>query len=171
MSCFISWFYIKPQQSPWGRWCRMSCFISWFYIKPQLARNCEKSLPVASYLDSTSNHNYLLKSYIINYVASYLDSTSNHNTVADRWSIVWLLHILILHQTTTQRLVNDLVLCCFISWFYIKPQPSSAGTTLPLVASYLDSTSNHNFLPHILIVNLVASYLDSTSNHNRRKGN
>ena len=56
---------------------------------------------VASYLDSTSNHNEFCVNLIFEEVASYLDSTSNHNfNYCIRFSFL-LLHILILHQTTT----------------------------------------------------------------------
>ena len=166
-SCFIFWFYIKPQPCAPSAWVRWGCFIFWFYIKPQPVRTEQCLRSVASYFDSTSNHNFLSHSYRTSYVASYFDSTSNHNTsmrccirpeVASYFdstsnhnvstysvSLNGLLHILILHQTTTfwfviinfKLLLHILILhqtttctfemgalsCCFIFWFYIKPQP------------------------------------------------
>ena len=76
-------------------------FIFWFYIKPQLFRS----------------------DIVTDLVASYFDSTSNHNRNAVWQSVPQLLHILILHQTTTCPHSDSTTLSCFISWFYIKPQP------------------------------------------------
>ena len=59
--CFISWFYIKPQQPPLPVLRQWGCFISWFYIKPQRAAFSSTSKTVALYLDSTSNHNALCR--------------------------------------------------------------------------------------------------------------
>ena len=39
-SCFISWFYIKPQLRTVHFWAVQCCFISWFYIKPQHSTCC-----------------------------------------------------------------------------------------------------------------------------------
>ena len=77
-----------------------------------------------------------------------------------------LLYILILHQTTTILKIYNIWFCCFISWFYIKPQLQRCYCSTSRVALYLDSTSNHNYpiLNHSLY--MVALYLDSTSNHN-----
>ena len=121
-----------------------SCFIFWFYIKPQLQTLRKARIIVASYFDSTSNHNTSLYSAILGTVASYFDSTSNHNKADDGLLHFQLLHILILHQTTTSQgvdgcktlLLHILILhqtttllwlliilpSCFIFWFYIKPQ-------------------------------------------------
>ena len=101
--CFISWFYIKPQLSSEKLYYQLCCFISWFYIKPQ---------------HSCGSLKYCL-------VASYLDSTSNHNSAFGQWPCSLLLHILILHQTTTILRWNNFAISCFISWFYIKPQLST----------------------------------------------
>ena len=60
-----------------------------------------------------------------------------------------LLYILILHQTTTFRCRKYLPLCCFISWFYIKPQQRRRQKCYIRVALYLDSTSNHNYSTRI----------------------
>ena len=125
MSCFIFWFYIKPQlclivEAPFH-----CCFIFWFYIKPQPIVLAFPAGTVASYFDSTSNHNYkfdivggrTVASYfdstsnhnctemasLLVIVASYFDSTSNHNCFVINFTITLLLHILILHQTTTKQ--------------------------------------------------------------------
>ena len=56
--------------------------------------------------------------------------------------------------------------CCFISWFYIKPQQIVHEFSVLVVALYLDSTSNHNWRRWPTVYRCVALYLDSTSNHN-----
>ena len=103
-------------------WHYQSCFIFWFYIKPQLLSPISLHLRVASYFDSTSNHN----------------SPSARNRTAR------LLHILILHQTTTGCRSAACSWSCFIFWFYIKPQLHLSVLRHSGVASYFDSTSNHN---------------------------
>ena len=166
--CFIFWFYIKPQRSSLQSIGVSSCFIFWFYIKPQhFLVDCKRKT-----------------------VASYFDSTSNHNSISATLSIAKLLHILILHQTTTfDALVSFTYSCfifwfyikpqhnaevaatperCFIFWFYIKPQLPCRWSTSNSVASYFDSTSNHNKTALLIERNKVASYFDSTSNHNHR---
>ena len=80
-----------------------------------------------------------------------------------------LLHILILHQTTTSVSVVSSCPCCFIFWFYIKPQRLTLNTLQHHVASYFDSTSNHNMFVSCEECAAVASYFDSTSNHNQFK--
>ena len=94
----------------------------------------------------------------------------------------------ILHQTTTLRFREAYQLCCILSKFYIKPQPSwfcrrvfrvvsyrnstsnhnkiDIGIKLLAVVSYRNSTSNHNFCGDRLVLQLVVSYRNSTSNHN-----
>ena len=165
-SCFISWFYIKPQLNSvdWKR--RTSCFISWFYIKPQHG----------TFVTSSWSGCFISWFYIkpqqacrvrqLHQVASYLDSTSNHNCSRSTIKHEGLLHILILHQTTTPFKGKRLLYGCFISWFYIKPQHLYHSVAKHCVASYLDSTSNHNKLQLYSFYGKVASYLDSTSNHN-----
>ena len=122
MRCFISWFYIKPQHTLYHLLQLCSCFISWFYIKPQLGLPVHRICEVASYLDSTSNHNppwlwspwcLLLHILILHQTTTLMLWMANFGQ---------LLHILILHQTTTSRWK---AIACW-------------------VASYLDSTSNHN---------------------------
>ena len=145
-SCFISWFYIKPQ--PFCYYISRNQVASYLdstsnhnegvsfltteivasYLDSTSNHNCFSILlqvrVVASYLDSTSNHNNTRRSTLDKIVASYFDSTSNHNNrlhTPHNWQ---LLHILILHQTTTWSLPTNLRQCCFIFWFYIKPQPT-----------------------------------------------
>ena len=60
-------------------------------------------MTVASYFDSTSNHNNIVINHQKSNVASYFDSTSNHNILPFAFFISKLLHILILHQTTTKH--------------------------------------------------------------------
>ena len=48
-----------------------------------------------------------------------------------------------------------MLLCCFLSRIYIKPQPKSFAEFAVIVVSYLVSTSNHN----ILLVNVSSSWL------------
>ena len=120
------------------------CFISWFYIKPQLIRCL----------------------YITQRVVSYLDSTSNHNCCNLCFNGIRLFHILILHQTTTRWARSWCHHRCFISWFYIKPQPRNSS--LPIWISCFISW--FYIKPQRTEVsrkkNEVVSYLDSTSNHN-----
>ena len=146
-----------------------SCFIFWFYIKPQPVHIRGKEIRVASYFDSTSNHN--LGTYPF-------------------W-IQLLLHILILHQTTTWRLPIPWQESFFIFWFYIKPQPthpSPAGRwgcfifwfyIKPQQTVYPWAILTSCFIfwfyikpQHIAIRSVsywVASYFDSTSNHNGQR--
>ena len=125
---------------------------------------------VASYFDSTSNHNLVKRSCTLVLVASYFDSTSNHNMVRPKRYRKGLLHILILHQTTTFRMTMLAYKRCFIFWFYIKPQLQAHILLVCLVASYFDSTSNHNRRYRHRFWGVVASYFDSTSNHNSSSG-
>ena len=101
-SCILSKFYIKPQlqaELPEG-WAR--CILSKFYIKPQLLI-AQSSLPN---------------------VVSYRNSTSNHNVGFFLFDDFWLYLIEILHQTTTAHPGFTSKVCCILSKFYIKPQPS-----------------------------------------------
>ena len=77
----LLYILILHQTTTGGNSCTMdsSCFISWFYIKPQLLNQNQWNIWVALYLDSTSNHNYAVVVNKDGSVALYLDSTSNHN--------------------------------------------------------------------------------------------
>ena len=122
----------------------------------------------ASYLISASNHNERHTPNHTQGIASYLISTSNHNyhldvhsstrlllisflhqttTMRIRWWISWLLLLIsFLHQTTTIVIYGITLINCFLSHFYIKPQPEMNDALRLLIASYLISTSNHNFI-------------------------
>ncbi len=78
-----------------------SCFISRFYIKPQQAVDNMKSNEVVLYLVSTSNHNFNVTQGIRRIVVLYLVSTSNHNTHHYDAKVPGLFYISFLHQTTT----------------------------------------------------------------------
>ena len=164
--CFISWFYIKPQQTNDTCSNGICCFISWFYIKPQPASVVGENGGVVSYLDSTSNHNDKLLEVTQRALFHILILHQTTTVYSSRKSCPLLFHILILHQTTTTQPITLRPMCCFISWFYIKPQHITHRTFRALVVSYLDSTSNHNLFPVNPVTGNVVSYLDSTSNHN-----
>ena len=77
-----------------------------------------------------------------------------------------LLYILILHQTTTRPRYLCTIKCCFISWFYIKPQRNALWDfqTVSCFISWFYIKPQHIKCPCKMCV--VALYLDSTSNHN-----
>ena len=81
-------------------------------------------------------------------------------------SYLILLLISFLHQTTTVGFFVGIVSYCFLSHFYIKPQPVRIGIRGGIIASYLISTSNHNGFRVQYYGAVIASYLISTSNHN-----
>ena len=81
-SCILSKFYIKPQPSPLPFCLPQRCILSKFYIKPQPSRRLVAMLPVVSYRNSTSNHNFLVSHPMAVIVVSYRNSTSNHNFLA-----------------------------------------------------------------------------------------
>ena len=55
---------------------------------------------------------------------------------------------------------------CYISCFYIKPQPFTEEDKVALVATFLVSTSNRNRLKLPMAAKRVATFLVSTSNRN-----
>ena len=120
--CFLSHFYIKPQLSQFPYPFTDDCFLSHFYIKPQP----ERRFPLLSA------------------IASYLISTSNHNLPKRYHRCSGLLLISFLHQTTTRCWCSSARPYCFLSHFYIKPQPTRYIPVIEHIASYLISTSNHN---------------------------
>ena len=146
------------------------------------------SIIVVSYRNSTSNHNCSFRLLIAMSVVSYRNSTSNHNVCQSTHIIALLYLIEILHQTTTVAIVIGLkrllylieilhqtttcirceltLLSCILSKFYIKPQLRRQRSDFCCVVSYRNSTSNHNKLPIIMIIDGVVSYRNSTSNHN-----
>ena len=80
---------------------RCGCILSKFYIKPQLFGKDSNDRTVVSYRNSTSNHNYYLRSALCRRVVSYRNSTSNHNFNKNLTFDEMLYLIEILHQTTT----------------------------------------------------------------------
>ena len=103
--------------------CMIHCFLSHFYIKPQLSLVRQPLQRIASYLISTSNHNKGYITVCLAAIASYLISTSNHNWCIGCSSRSGLLLISFLHQTTTPAMFTFSSSDCFLSHFYIKPQP------------------------------------------------
>ena len=103
-----------------------------------------KYLLVVLYLTSTSNHNLQVLERQLAKVVLYLTSTSNHNTAAQINFTNALCYILLLHQTTTTSYCLKILICCVISYFYIKPQPRTKHKIFLQVVLYLTSTSNHN---------------------------
>ena len=102
------------------------------------------NLLVVLYLSSTSNHNIFTVIFSPRLVVLYLSSTSNHNIAELASQTSRLCYIFLLHQTTTASLFSRTILCCVISFFYIKPQRAYAPLSLCYVVLYLSSTSNHN---------------------------
>ena len=122
MSCYLSWFYIKPQLTVSASGNKVSCYLSWFYIKPQPQPGVAEECLVVIYLDSTSNHNPTVSRKSAMELLSILIL---HQTTTKllRFRPPWpLLSILILHQTTTAESLICTADCCYLSWFYIKPQ-------------------------------------------------
>ena len=189
------------------------CFLSHFYIKPQQAAHGARRRKIASYLISTSNHNAgvrlhgraCIASYLIStsnhncgdcrrispQIASYLISTSNHNPVASELTGAELLLISFLHQTTTQKIqmiaVQALLLISFLHQTTTTARLSPTASELLLI-SFLHQTTTYIlytiqfldcFLSHFYIKpqrhslsaseRWIASYLISTSNHNLPK--
>ena len=99
---------------------------------------------VATFLVSTSNRNLLVDISMIVTVATFLVSTSNRNYALSKPMAVMLLHFLFLHQTATQKSELSFVDSCYISCFYIKPQPNNSTPRDAFVATFLVSTSNRN---------------------------
>ena len=121
---------------------------------------------IASYLISTSNHNWKLS--LIDELALLLISFLHQTTTKTmRCSVTTgLLLFSFLHQTTTLYVLFKFRIHCFLSHFYIKPQRAWRSCSFCCIASYLISTSNHNNKFSVNMVRSIASYLISTSNHN-----
>ena len=92
-----------------GSRINIHCFLSHFYIKPQLEKCFRGASYIASYLISTSNHNYQ-RCFSIRYT---------------------LLLISFLHQTTTWLVCHLIISDCFLSHFYIKPQLTTFAFIMP----------------------------------------
>ena len=86
---------------------RLSCIISSFYIKPQRVPFCNILVHVVLYLHSTSNHNSV---QFLNYVHLLYYIFILHQTTTQNVLNVFsseLYYIFILHQTTTLELGED----------------------------------------------------------------
>ena len=55
---------------------------------------------------------------------------------------------------------------CFSFQFYIKPQHLARGSSIRIVVSHSNSTSNHNRWAPVVYTSCVVSHSNSTSNHN-----
>ena len=99
------------------------CFLSHFYIKPQLSAVPAADDSIASYLISTSNHNHPVLRHAT--AALLLISFLHQTTTFYLYIIIFNLLLLIsfLHQTTTKFVAWTSPFNCFLSHFYIKPQP------------------------------------------------
>ena len=80
LRCFISWFYIKPQLIVILLTKLLSCFISWFYIKPQPYGGGRRE-------DTCC------------FISWFYIKPQRYGACG--FLPLWLLYILILHQTTT----------------------------------------------------------------------
>ena len=100
IGCSSFQFYIKPQRNQLNSYPLTSCSSFQFYIKPQL---------------SSYQNGY-------KYVVPHSNSTSNHNDYEHYDYPEGLFLIPILHQTTTCRRGNLLIMRCSSFQFYIKPQ-------------------------------------------------
>ena len=76
------------------------------------------------------------------YLIEILHQTTTPLLLCSALPVLYLIEIL--HQTTTQSHRGPPGLCCILSKFYIKPQPSCEHSARPMVVSYRNSTSNHN---------------------------
>ena len=120
---FLSFFYIKPQQLAGTK---IQDYVALYLFSTSNHNAPPVSAPppgVALYLFSTSNHNMFAKIANTTNVALYLFSTSNHNSDTATRHLPSLLYIFFLHQTTTCSWHGCPSPSCFISFFYIKPQP------------------------------------------------
>ena len=104
---------------PWG-W--PSSVTPFFYIKPQRGDKTTIQPKVVLYRFSTSNHNHGVPNSIF-FVLYYIVS---------------------LHQTTTIGFTSAAILCCIISFLYIKPQLQECHEYWRFVVLYRFSTSNHS---------------------------
>ena len=102
MSCFLSYFIIKPQLQLEGYTSDSSCFLSYFIIKPQLRSILQCRIEVVSYLISSSNH--------------------NRSSIPRNGALrCFLSYFIIKPQRLSVAKVKRY--SCFLSYFIIKPQP------------------------------------------------
>ena len=142
--CILLKFYIKPQPSRHRGISVQSCILSKFHIKPQQNIKAIVMCYVVSYRNSTSNHNWLVvrRRPCVLYLIEILHQTTTcdrHIRVSHELYLIEILHqtttgvqhrrganrlylIEILHQTTTGYNIVEIIACCILSKFYIKPQ-------------------------------------------------
>ena len=114
ISCILSKFYIKPQHFDLEKRINYSCILSKFYIKPQLRRQSSSLLPVVSYRNSTSNHNFetLHLDALALYLIEILHQTTTEPPTPHRRRMLYLIEIL--HQTTTMFSITQFVLLLYL---------------------------------------------------------
>ena len=141
------------------------CFLSHFYIKPQQPFHIMPMNSIASYLISTSNHNHCRASGIC--VALLLISFLHQTTTTYSFLLLsfycFLSHFYIKPQLSSNP-TSELEYC-FLSHFYIKPQPQVLAHFGVKIASYLISTSNHNLQSSQSVrgILLLISFLHQTT--------
>ena len=153
--------------SPPQKGISISCILSKFYIKPQQSSYCLVSFEVVSYRNSTSNHNNSSSQMVM--IRLYLIEILHQTTtsVITGSLTFWLYLIEILHQTTTANHSSFATLSLYL--IEILHQTTTGIVCLMdalKVVSYRNSTSNHNKSMPRNFRGLVVSYRNSTSNHN-----
>ena len=136
---------------PWG-W--PSSVTPFFYIKPQRGDKTTIQPKVVLYRFSTSNHNTPTLTQVSNYVVLYRFSTSNHNNLRSSSSNLWLYYIVSLHQTTTEREFETIML----SLYYIvslhqttTPSTIRLNTTLLYYIVSLHQTTTWSCLMRLIM--------------------
>ena len=144
----------------------LGCILSKFYIKPQLVGSVRIFVVVVSYRNSTSNHN--IRGGMSRAARLYLIEILHQTTTVSSFNLaaLWLYLIEILHQTTTGEQAREVIQCCILSKFYIKPQQLllKKETLLSCILSkfYIKPQLAFAFFFQFIVV----SYRNSTSNHN-----
>ena len=144
VSCFLSYFIIKPQLCCCWLYSKVCCFLSYFIIKPQLKSQQEHQRACCFLSYFIIKPQRILVYQAPQRVVSYLISSSNHNIADTMQTLFELFLILFHHQTTTALAMLCTWLSCFLSYFIIKPQLWSLSAMSSNVVSYLISSSNHN---------------------------
>ena len=115
----------------------------------------------------TSNHNFASEECYTLYVVYLLIPTSNHNlqTSVEHTRLLYIFWFL--HQTTTQILLDKVMVRCISFDSYIKPQLYYVVSSHVNVVYLLIPTSNHNSCTSSNDLVRVVYLLIPTSNHNR----
>ena len=150
--CIKLYYIVSLHQTTTNKECKCffkGCIISFLYIKPQ--HNVYEAVVswVVLYRFSTLNHNLTIPSSLVEIVVLYRFSTSNHNRYYTIIIHRMLYYIVSLHQTTTIWQKIKWLLCCIISFLYIKPQQCHYLCMGDMVVLYRFSTSNHNSGPKL----------------------